>query len=316
MAKQFELPYQTWERVTGLSWSEAKKRGYTDGSADKNLALKESLMNGEWDNMQAMQQAPYKGGTKEPMSEGSIVETLSGAPYKGAIGVPYGANATEEDIATQSEMMSKPMNTGKKKFTSTAKKDTFIDESNAKKVEREKAKGIGILQSNGAGWREDGRYLEETEDEKFIRFSYSEGYQDLLTIPPDKARKVYYKLWNKNISNNKFKDHGFQSYENAYNMFNSDIRNPSVINATLKKLGYSERVPESTQQRIKKPLSKSTDGRIYVDGFKPAPGIQYPKKQKVSYRTGGAEKTKAFAKKTRSTAKKASQRPWEYLRFD
>lgn len=233
MAKQFELPYQTWERVTGLSWSEAKKRGYTDGSADKNLALKESLLNGEWDNMQAMQQAPYKGGTKEPMSEGSIVETLSGTPYKGAIGVPYGANATEEDIATQSEMMSKPVNTGKKKFTSTAKKDTFIDEWNAK-----------------------------YEADSYRQPTWAEVWDEIKDDVKEKARL------------------------------------------------------QVEREKKKKPLSKSTNGRVYVEGFKPAPGIQYPKKQKVSYRTGGAEKTKAFAKKTRSVAKKASQRPWEYLRFD
>lgn len=237
MAKQFELPYQTWERVTGLRWSEAKKRGYTDGSAEKNLALKESLMNGEWDNMQAMQQAPYKGGTKEPMSEGSIVETLSGAPYKGAIGVPYGANATEEDIATQSEMMSKPVNTGKKKFASTAqkkiKKDTFIDEWNAK-------------------------------------------------YEADSKR--------------------FPTWAEVWDGIKDDVRE----NARLKVEG----------EKKKKTLRKSTDGRVYVEGFKPAPGIQYPKKQKVSYRGDSAEKVKAFAKKTSSAAKKASQRPWEYLRFD
>lgn len=299
MAKQFELPYQTWERVTGLRWSEAKKRGYTDGSAEKNLALKEALINGEWDNMQALQQAPYKGGTEEPMSEGSIVKTLSGIPYKGAIGVPYGANATEEDIATQSEMMSKPIKKYDKKINSTTPK--------------EKSKGIGILQSYGAGWREDGRYLEETKDESDRRFFYSKGYHDLLTLPPYKARHVYSKLWEKNISKNKFYELGFQSSENAHAMFEADMKNPSVINATLKKLGYSDRVPESTQQGKKTSLSKSTSGRVYVEGFKPAPGIQYPKKQKISYRTGGVAKIKAFAKKTRSAAKRASQRPWEYL---
>lgn len=232
MAKQFELPYQTWERVTGLRWSEAKKRGYTDGSAEKNLALKEALINGEWDNMQALQQAPYKGGTEEPMSEGSIVKTLSGIPYKGAVGVPYGANATEEDIATQSEMMSKPTKTGKKKFASIAKKDTFIDEWNAK--------------------YEADSYRQPTWEEVW------DGIKD------DVAERVKLQV-------------------------------------------------EQELQKKKKSLSKSTSGRVYVEGFKPAPGIQYPKKQKVSYRTGGAAKIKAFAKKTRSAARKASQRPWEYL---
>lgn len=45
-AKKGELPYQTWERATGLKWSEAKKRGYTTGRDQENLQLQRDLLAG------------------------------------------------------------------------------------------------------------------------------------------------------------------------------------------------------------------------------------------------------------------------------
>jgi len=42
-----ELPYQTFIRVTGLSWPEAKRRGFTDGSYEKNIALQNMLLEGK-----------------------------------------------------------------------------------------------------------------------------------------------------------------------------------------------------------------------------------------------------------------------------
>lgn len=41
-----ELAYQTWKRITGKSWSEAKKLGLTDGSAAGNTALQKKLLSG------------------------------------------------------------------------------------------------------------------------------------------------------------------------------------------------------------------------------------------------------------------------------
>lgn len=48
-----ELAYQTWQRLTGKSWSEAKKSGFTDGSSASNTALQKKLLGG-WN--------PYGGG--------------------------------------------------------------------------------------------------------------------------------------------------------------------------------------------------------------------------------------------------------------
>tara|TARA_R100000654_G_scaffold10880_10_gene23685 strand:+ start:3074 stop:9538 length:6465 start_codon:yes stop_codon:yes gene_type:complete len=42
-----ELPYQTFIRVTGLPWPEAKRRGFTDGSYEKNIALQNMLLEGK-----------------------------------------------------------------------------------------------------------------------------------------------------------------------------------------------------------------------------------------------------------------------------
>lgn len=42
-----ELPYQTFTRVTGLPWPEAKRRGFTDGSYEKNIALQNMLLEGK-----------------------------------------------------------------------------------------------------------------------------------------------------------------------------------------------------------------------------------------------------------------------------
>lgn len=42
-----ELPHQTFTRVTGLPWPEAKLRGYTDGSYEKNVALQNLLLDGK-----------------------------------------------------------------------------------------------------------------------------------------------------------------------------------------------------------------------------------------------------------------------------
>jgi len=41
-----EQVYQTWQRLTGLPWSEAQKRGYTTGTAAANLALQRKLLSG------------------------------------------------------------------------------------------------------------------------------------------------------------------------------------------------------------------------------------------------------------------------------
>jgi hypothetical protein len=42
-----ELPHQTFTRVTGLPWPEAKLRGYTDGSYEGNIALQQRILEGK-----------------------------------------------------------------------------------------------------------------------------------------------------------------------------------------------------------------------------------------------------------------------------
>lgn len=42
------LPYQVWEKYTGTPWSEAKKKGLTDGTEQSNLALKKKILSGEF----------------------------------------------------------------------------------------------------------------------------------------------------------------------------------------------------------------------------------------------------------------------------
>lgn len=39
--------YEIWEEKTGLPWSEAKKRGYTSGKYNENIALRNKLLNNE-----------------------------------------------------------------------------------------------------------------------------------------------------------------------------------------------------------------------------------------------------------------------------
>jgi len=41
-----ELPYQTWQRLTGMPWSQAKKLGLTTGTAAANIALQRKLLSG------------------------------------------------------------------------------------------------------------------------------------------------------------------------------------------------------------------------------------------------------------------------------
>ena len=48
-----ELPYQTFQRITGKPWSEAAKMGLNNGSSSANLALQKKLLSGY---------NPYSGG--------------------------------------------------------------------------------------------------------------------------------------------------------------------------------------------------------------------------------------------------------------
>lgn len=72
-----ELPYQTWQRVTGKSWSEAKAGGFTSGTAQENLAL-QARLNAGWN--------PYGGGNSGGGGGGGELEKpdwLKNDPFAG-----------------------------------------------------------------------------------------------------------------------------------------------------------------------------------------------------------------------------------------
>lgn len=71
-AKKGELPYQTWERATGLKWSEAKKRGYTTGRDQENLQLQRDLLAGN---------VSKQGGYSEDLPEGYKNSKLGQGSY-------------------------------------------------------------------------------------------------------------------------------------------------------------------------------------------------------------------------------------------
>lgn len=53
----YELVYQTWERITGRPWSDARKGGFTSGSYADNIALQKRLLGG-WDPYAAAKPKP------------------------------------------------------------------------------------------------------------------------------------------------------------------------------------------------------------------------------------------------------------------
>lgn len=60
-----ERVHQTWERITGRPWRDARAAGYTDGTAASNLALQRALRAG-W----RPGDRQHLGDTGEPMMTG------------------------------------------------------------------------------------------------------------------------------------------------------------------------------------------------------------------------------------------------------
>lgn len=78
-----ELVHQTWTRITGKPWSEAKKLGLTNGSAGSNTALQKKLLSGY---------NPYAGASQasNPTSQPQPTQSAPAQPdpmeaYKKAI---------------------------------------------------------------------------------------------------------------------------------------------------------------------------------------------------------------------------------------
>ena len=67
---------QIWTKVTGLPWSEAKKRGLTDGTYASNIALKKQLLQGNKPSSQT--------GKSSSQSQVSKQSSSKGLPNKGA----------------------------------------------------------------------------------------------------------------------------------------------------------------------------------------------------------------------------------------
>ena len=74
-AKKGELPYQTWERATGLKWSEAKKRGYTTGRDQENLQLQRDLLAGNVSKQGGYSDERPEGYKNSKLGQGSYYLT-------------------------------------------------------------------------------------------------------------------------------------------------------------------------------------------------------------------------------------------------
>jgi len=60
-----ELVYQTWERITGRPWSDARAGGFTDGSYNANIDLQRRLLEG-WDPFAPAAPAPAPSPSPAP----------------------------------------------------------------------------------------------------------------------------------------------------------------------------------------------------------------------------------------------------------
>lgn len=68
---------QIWTKVTGLPWSEAKKRGLTDGSYSANVALKKDLLKGVKVNKQASKEEPGVSRKQKPAGRSAMVNKIN-----------------------------------------------------------------------------------------------------------------------------------------------------------------------------------------------------------------------------------------------
>ena len=92
-----ELVYQTWERITGRPWSDARKGGFTTGSYNDNIALQKKLFGG-WN--------PYAPKAAPKPAPKPKAAPKPAAPSPGPVPVDPGllAQQWEAMIALQAEI--------------------------------------------------------------------------------------------------------------------------------------------------------------------------------------------------------------------
>lgn len=90
-----ELVYQTWERITGRPWSDARKGGFTTGSYNDNIALQKRLLGG-W-NPYAPKAAPKPA--PKPVAKRPAPKPAARAPSPGPVPVAPGLSAQQWEAA-------------------------------------------------------------------------------------------------------------------------------------------------------------------------------------------------------------------------
>lgn len=68
---------EIWEQKTGTPWAEAKRQGLTDGSYEKNIQLREKLLEGSFEQTKpTFDRDTYAKGVRDLISKGASLETL------------------------------------------------------------------------------------------------------------------------------------------------------------------------------------------------------------------------------------------------
>lgn len=93
-----ELVYQTWERITGRPWSDARAGGFTTGSYADNIALQKRLLGG-WNPYAPSPAPPPPTPAPAPPPAPSIPQEI--ADLIKSLSVPVQSGLTAEQAADQ-----------------------------------------------------------------------------------------------------------------------------------------------------------------------------------------------------------------------
>ena len=99
--------WQIWEEKTGTPWREAKKKGYTDGSAKSNLALADKLLKGNKLTTPSKSKPSTKPATSKPQT---YVEAMASKPKMGSRNVGNIQEPEEGNFITRTgEVLANPL---------------------------------------------------------------------------------------------------------------------------------------------------------------------------------------------------------------
>lgn len=99
--------WQIWEEKTGTPWSEAKKKGYTDGSAKSNLALADKLLKGNKLTTPSKSKPSTKPATSKPQT---YAEAMASKPKMGNRNVGNIQEPEEGNFITRTgEVLANPL---------------------------------------------------------------------------------------------------------------------------------------------------------------------------------------------------------------